>query len=261
MPFSTPGRTGQCAGSLRPWPKRTRLGGLKWSRCSARGDRRLRKPRNSLVGREFYLGGGRIDRGAAALHAGGEVLGSLAKALSRQQRAESDARSSAAPQPVTKLTQVSALPYGVLLVAGDFTHQSNYAPLFAADGMPADRPHRPGRHQPASPSAQRTIRREPWHSVFPRSQASAGGRRRADRFDLRRTMRRGRIIVQAAQAGKHLYLDKPLAGSLGDADAIAASVRKAGVANHMFSLIHSDLADRVRADGIAPAGRSDRPAF
>jgi predicted dehydrogenase len=58
--------------------------------------------------------------------------------------------------------------------------------------------------------------------------------------------RRGRIILQAAKAGKHLYLDKPLAGSLKDADAIAAETAKMGVVSHMFSGVRSETALRVR---------------
>ena len=58
--------------------------------------------------------------------------------------------------------------------------------------------------------------------------------------------RRGRIIVQAAKAGKHLYLDKPLAGSLDDVDQIAAACREAGIVSQMFSLVRSPAASLAR---------------
>jgi predicted dehydrogenase len=58
--------------------------------------------------------------------------------------------------------------------------------------------------------------------------------------------RRGPIIVRAARAGKHVYLDKPLAGSLEDADRIVAAVRDAGVIGQMWSLVHSGHAARLR---------------
>jgi predicted dehydrogenase len=43
--------------------------------------------------------------------------------------------------------------------------------------------------------------------------------------------------VAAARAGKHLYLDKPLAGSLSDADAVRKAVEEAGVVAHMWSFV------------------------
>jgi predicted dehydrogenase len=58
--------------------------------------------------------------------------------------------------------------------------------------------------------------------------------------------RRGPLIVQAARSGKHLYLDKPLAGSLGEADAALAAIRAAGVLSQMWSLVHTGHADRVK---------------
>jgi predicted dehydrogenase len=58
--------------------------------------------------------------------------------------------------------------------------------------------------------------------------------------------RRGRIIVEAARAGKHLYLDKPLAGSLEDAHAVVAAVVESGVVAHMFTQVNWDPAQRVK---------------
>jgi predicted dehydrogenase len=65
--------------------------------------------------------------------------------------------------------------------------------------------------------------------------------------------RRGRLIVQAARAGKHLYLDKPLAGSLADADAIVTAVRESGVVAQMFSFVHTGHVARIR--NILHSGR------
>lgn len=59
--------------------------------------------------------------------------------------------------------------------------------------------------------------------------------------------RRGSIIVQAARAGKHLYLDKPLVGSLHDTDAVVEAVRSSGVVAHMFTQVHWDPAQRAKA--------------
>jgi predicted dehydrogenase len=58
--------------------------------------------------------------------------------------------------------------------------------------------------------------------------------------------RRGRIGPKCALAGKHLYLDKPLAGSVQDAQAIAEAVEKAGVRSQMFSFITSHWAQAAK---------------
>jgi predicted dehydrogenase len=58
--------------------------------------------------------------------------------------------------------------------------------------------------------------------------------------------RRGPLIVQAARARKHLFLDKPLAGSLGEVDAALAAIREAGVLGQMWSLVHTGHAGRVK---------------
>ncbi|MFC1717429.1 Gfo/Idh/MocA family protein [Candidatus Poribacteria bacterium] len=54
--------------------------------------------------------------------------------------------------------------------------------------------------------------------------------------------RRGRVAVRCAQAGKHLYLDKPMTCSVADADAVVAAVEAAGVRSQVFSFIHNPWA-------------------
>jgi predicted dehydrogenase len=138
-------------------------------------------------------------------------------------------------------------PYGVLLVAGDHTHQPNYAEALAADdrcrlvGLTDEADVTSGRRRLNEQLAKRLN-----VPVF------ADLREALARDDVHivsicaEPIRRGRIAVLAAQAGKHLYLDKPLAGSLEDARSIVAAVREAGVVGHMFSQVHSDAAHRVR---------------
>src|SRR5690606_32255011 len=58
--------------------------------------------------------------------------------------------------------------------------------------------------------------------------------------------RRAPLIIAAAQAGKHLYLDKPLCATLAEADEIAREVQAAGVLNQMFTQVHGSAAMRVR---------------
>ena len=50
--------------------------------------------------------------------------------------------------------------------------------------------------------------------------------------------RRGRIVARCADAGKHVYIDKPMSPYLADADAAVAAVERAGVRSQMFSSSH-----------------------
>lgn len=139
-------------------------------------------------------------------------------------------------------------PYGVLLVSGDHTHQPGYADALMADGrckligvVDEDDVNEERRRLnrrladrlniPSLPSLSDALAREDVHIVSVCAEP----------------YRRGPIIVQAACAGKHLYLDKPLAGSVKDADAIVVAVRDTGVVAHMFTQVHWDPAQRVRA--------------
>ncbi len=138
-------------------------------------------------------------------------------------------------------------PYGVLLVAGHYTHQPMYAPALGADrrckliGLvdEADVPQRRrdlnARYAaelsiPLFDDLDRALTRDDVHIVSICAEPS----------------RRGPIIVRAANAGKHLYLDKPLAGSLGDAAGVVDAVNRAGVVSHMFSFVRSPLAANLR---------------
>jgi len=58
--------------------------------------------------------------------------------------------------------------------------------------------------------------------------------------------RRGRVGRLCAEAGKHIYLDKPLAGSVEDARMIAEAAETAGVVNQMFSQVETVWADAAR---------------
>ncbi|MBX3438145.1 MAG: Gfo/Idh/MocA family oxidoreductase [Planctomycetaceae bacterium] len=139
-------------------------------------------------------------------------------------------------------------PYGVLLVAGDYTHQPAYAEALAADarcrliGL-TDEAGVPDRRRKLNDQFARRL----GIPVLPDLQSAL------HRDDVQivslcaEPHRRGPIAVLAARAGKHLYLDKPLAVSLADTDAIVAAVQQSGVVAHMFSLVHGDAAHRVRS--------------
>ncbi|MBI1903224.1 MAG: Gfo/Idh/MocA family oxidoreductase, partial [Planctomycetia bacterium] len=140
-----------------------------------------------------------------------------------------------------------APPYGLLLVAGDYTHQPNYLGSLLAGRRcrliaVAD-------EQEIDDRRRKLNRRLAERSGVPYLEDLGQALKRDDVHVVSicaEPERRGKIIVQAAAAGKHLYLDKPLAGSLGDARAIVAAVEKARFVHHMFSLVHADFAQRVR---------------
>jgi predicted dehydrogenase len=58
--------------------------------------------------------------------------------------------------------------------------------------------------------------------------------------------RRARVAVRSAEAGKHLYLDKPISCTVPGARAIAAAAERAGVRSQMFSLVHAPWAQVAR---------------
>lgn len=140
-----------------------------------------------------------------------------------------------------------APPYGVLLVAGSHTHQENYAEAFAADSRcrlvaVTDEPGVSSRRRALNERLARQL-------GIPYLDDLAAALRRDDVQIVSicaEPERRGPIAVAAAEAGKHLYLDKPLAASSAQGDAIASAVQKAGVASQMFSLIGSSASMRVR---------------
>lgn len=137
--------------------------------------------------------------------------------------------------------------YGVLLVTGSHTHQELYAPAFAADRRcrivaVTDEPDVDARRRrlnermadalgvPYETDLGKALARPDVHVVSVCAPPE----------------RRGRIILRCAAAGKHLYLDKSLAPSLAQADAVVAAVRKAGVRSHMFSFITAGWAREAR---------------
>ena len=137
--------------------------------------------------------------------------------------------------------------YGVLLLGGNRTHQENYALSFAQDARCrlvafADEPDAPPERitlarslaesmdLPFIPDLDAALAREDVHIVSLCTDVE----------------RRGRIGVKCAEAGKHVYLDKPMALNSEDADNIVAAVAESGVRSQMFSNIHSAWARTVQ---------------
>lgn len=141
----------------------------------------------------------------------------------------------------------SPLPIGVLLVGGSHTHQEMYAAAFAKD--------RRARLVGLTDAGDVTPRRRELNERLARQlqipylddYGAALERKDVQVVSVcAEPQRRGPLIVRAAEAGKHLYLDKPLAASLAEARAIEASVRAAGVISQMFSLVHTPAGRRLK---------------
>ena len=138
-------------------------------------------------------------------------------------------------------------PYGVLCVAGDHTHQPGYAEGLAADER--------CRLVALTDSADVPQRRRDLNQrladrlgipLLPDLDAALSRADVAIASICAEPYRRGDIAIRAARAGKHLYMDKPLASSQADARAIADAVREAGVVGHMFSQVHFGPSQQVR---------------
>lgn len=138
-------------------------------------------------------------------------------------------------------------PYGLLLIAGNLTHQENYARALAADprcrliGLTdeADVP-------PRRAEWNRQLADELGIPLLPDLPAALA------RDDVQivsvcaEPERRGRLAAGCARAGKHLYIDKPLCTNLADAAQLLEAVEAAGVTSHVFSLVHTPIADQAR---------------
>lgn len=139
-------------------------------------------------------------------------------------------------------------PWGVLLIAGGQTHQENYALALRADprcrlvGL-ADAPDVSPWRRAQNLQLAEQLGIPYWNDL---GQALA-------RNDVHIVSicaepdRRGKLIVACARAGKHLYLDKPLAATADEGRAIVEAVRASGVVAHMFSLATLSPAQRVAA--------------
>ncbi len=137
--------------------------------------------------------------------------------------------------------------YGVLLLGGLRTHQEGYASGFAAEprcrlvAVSDERDAPPERIEPGQrlaeelgiaylPDLDEALARDDVHIVSLCVENE----------------RRGRVGVRCAEAGKHLFLDKPLALNVQDAQAIVRAVKKAGVRSHMLTNIYSSWAEAAK---------------
>jgi len=138
-------------------------------------------------------------------------------------------------------------PYGVLLITGLRTHQENYAPMFAADPR--------CRLIAVADELDIPAHRSEWNLKFAKDLGlpyvnnldEALAHKDVEIVSIcAEHERRGRVAVKCAQAGKHLYLDKPMACSISDANAIVKAVKTYGVKSQMFSFIYTPWAQEAK---------------
>ncbi|GIW81111.1 MAG: dehydrogenase [Gemmatales bacterium] len=137
--------------------------------------------------------------------------------------------------------------YGVLLVTGMRTHQENYGAAFAADER--------CRIVAVTDEPNVSKYRRFWNEQLAKELnvpyiADLGEALKRKDVDITSICappeRRARVAVRCAEAGKHLYLDKSLAPSLEEAEAILQAVKKAGVKSHMFCFITQPWAQEAK---------------
>jgi predicted dehydrogenase len=137
--------------------------------------------------------------------------------------------------------------YGVLLIGGHRTHQESYALSFAEE--PRCQLIAFSDEKDAPPDRVELNRglAEELNLSYISDLDEALARDDVQIVSLcAETERRGKVGVRCAEAGKHLYLDKPMALNVEDAQAIVAAVKRAGVRSQMFTNIHTPWARTAR---------------
>ncbi|MBM3774943.1 MAG: Gfo/Idh/MocA family oxidoreductase [Acidobacteria bacterium] len=137
--------------------------------------------------------------------------------------------------------------FGVLLVTGWMSHQESYALGFRADprcriiGVADETGVDPRRA-----ALNRRLAEELSVPLFPDLDQALGRPDVHIASVCTEHERQGRLAIRCASAAKHVYLDKPIAGSLGEARELEQAVRRAGVRSQMFTTLNLPPAIRAR---------------
>ncbi len=137
--------------------------------------------------------------------------------------------------------------YGVVAVGGNRTHQETYAREFASDPRcdliaVADEPGLPEYRE----GLNRLLASELSVPYLFLDEALA----REDVHVIDNCAdveRRARVAIRTLEAGKHLYMDKPLAASVQEAHAIADAADRSGVMTQMFTQVTTSWAQEAKA--------------
>jgi predicted dehydrogenase len=139
------------------------------------------------------------------------------------------------------------MAYGVLIVTGGMTHQENYARGFQADS----------RCRVVAVTDERDV--DERRAALNRKLASELKVPYID--DLEAALRRddvqvasictehhrqGRVGIRCAEAGKHIYMDKPVAGDLAEARRLEAVIGRNRLKSQMFTQVLLPWSQRIR---------------
>ncbi len=139
------------------------------------------------------------------------------------------------------------MPHGVLIVTGSMTHQENYALGFQADPRcrivaVSDEPGVDARRESLNRKLAAELR-VPYITDL----ATALSGPAVDIVSIcTEHHRQGRVGIQCAEAGKHIYMDKPVAGNLEEARRIEQILARTGRKSQMFSQVLFPWSQRVR---------------
>ena len=137
--------------------------------------------------------------------------------------------------------------YGILLIGGHRTHQENYARMFAADPRCQLIACSDELDAPANRVALNKQLANELNLPYIADLDQALDLTDVNIVSLCVEMeRRGIVGKKCAQAGKHLYLDKPLALTVEDAELIVQAVQSSGVTSQMFSNIYCPWAQSAK---------------
>jgi predicted dehydrogenase len=139
------------------------------------------------------------------------------------------------------------MPYGVLIVTGAMSHQENYALGFrqdrrckliaVTDEKDVDERRAQLNQKMAAELTVPYIRDLDSALVHPAVNIVS---------ICTEHHRQGRVAIRCAEAGKHIYIDKPMAGSLQEARKLEAIVRKNNLRSQMFTQVLMPPAQRAR---------------
>ena len=137
--------------------------------------------------------------------------------------------------------------YGILLIGGYRTHQETYARMFAADPRCQLIACSDELDAPADRVALNKQLADELNLPYIADLDQALDLTDVNIVSLCVEMeRRGIVGKKCAQAGKHLYLDKPLALTVEDAELIVQAVQSSGVTSQMFSNIYCPWAQSAK---------------
>jgi len=139
------------------------------------------------------------------------------------------------------------MPYGVLIVTGAMSHQEGYAPGFQQDrrcNLIAVTDEKDVDERRARLNQKMA---DQLNIPYIRDLDAALARPDANVVSVcTEHHRQGRVAIRCAEAGKHIYIDKPMAGSLQEARQLEAIVRKKNLRSQMFTQVLMPPAQRVK---------------